>query len=388
MNQAVFHIRLPRFPIQVERTDDSSLATRPVGIISSGNSNGTIISLSPEAEEEGLRPGMNVSLAQKMSPRTTLLPANSALYNRAHQAIYGILQDFCPIIEPGNPGQFYLDMHGMEHLYKSYRRAGDLVTRSIEEKATLYSQVGISRNKLISAISTRVVPDRLFTVQSGEEVPFLSPLPRQHLPIVGKKPVQSALDCLNARMIEHIQHLTVNHYTSDVIFGEFGTPVRQQSHGIDTSAVRPPAVRDHIVERVILEAATNDEDVLQGAVQQVAEQVAFQLRQQNRLADKVIFHVHYTDSYENTAAGAFTHHSDRAVIEECRSLYGRANTRRNRIRAVMVDVSDFRPYVHQMDLFEDAPSAKDDALSRQLDTLREKYGQDVVGPASAFIRAA
>ena len=48
----VFHIRLKEIELQTERIMDPSLKTRPVAIISSSQPSGTILSLSPEAEED------------------------------------------------------------------------------------------------------------------------------------------------------------------------------------------------------------------------------------------------------------------------------------------------------------------------------------------------
>ena len=63
-NQDVFHIRLNNIAIQAEQIMDPSLKTCSVAIISSEDSNGSIIALSPEAAEEGLFCGMKVSLVR------------------------------------------------------------------------------------------------------------------------------------------------------------------------------------------------------------------------------------------------------------------------------------------------------------------------------------
>ena len=54
----VFHIRLKNIELQAERLMDPCLRTRPIAIISSSYQNGSIVSLSDEAKEEGLTVGM------------------------------------------------------------------------------------------------------------------------------------------------------------------------------------------------------------------------------------------------------------------------------------------------------------------------------------------
>ena len=77
--QDVFHIRLKEMELQAERIMDPTLRTRPVAIISSPQPNGMILSLSPEAEEDGLFHGMKVSAVRKMSHGVQLLPYNRTL---------------------------------------------------------------------------------------------------------------------------------------------------------------------------------------------------------------------------------------------------------------------------------------------------------------------
>ena len=63
MLSEVFYLNLDSIELQAERAIDPTLKTRAVAIISSSDSNGTIISLSHEAEQEGLYKGMKVSIA-------------------------------------------------------------------------------------------------------------------------------------------------------------------------------------------------------------------------------------------------------------------------------------------------------------------------------------
>ena len=84
----VFYLSLDSLELQAERIIDPSLRTRPIAIISSNGAAGTIISLSTEAEQEGLSSGMKVSLAKKKKHRVQLLPYNHSLYQRVNQYVY------------------------------------------------------------------------------------------------------------------------------------------------------------------------------------------------------------------------------------------------------------------------------------------------------------
>ena len=114
--QDVFHIRLHNMEIQAERIIDPRLKTQAIAIISSNHSNGSIISLSSEAKEEGLCRGMKVSLVRKMSHRTQLLPYNQLLYDRINQYVYKTVSSFTPVVEPYMLNEFFLDMAGMDSI--------------------------------------------------------------------------------------------------------------------------------------------------------------------------------------------------------------------------------------------------------------------------------
>ena len=69
----VFHLRLSNLEIQAERILDPSIKGRSLAVISSHNPDGIILSLSKEALSEGLKKGMRVLKARKMSASTLLL---------------------------------------------------------------------------------------------------------------------------------------------------------------------------------------------------------------------------------------------------------------------------------------------------------------------------
>ena len=74
----VFYIRLNGLELQTERILDPSLRNRPVAIISSYDSKGTIVSLSKEAEDDGLSCGMKISMAKRNNVEMAIKVAREA----------------------------------------------------------------------------------------------------------------------------------------------------------------------------------------------------------------------------------------------------------------------------------------------------------------------
>ncbi|MBL7013040.1 MAG: hypothetical protein ISR83_01340 [Candidatus Marinimicrobia bacterium] len=383
MDPSVFHIRLRHFELQAERMMDPSLRTRPIAVLSSQNQNGTIVSLSSEAEEEGLYAGMKVSIARHMSHGVQMLPYNQSLYQRLNQYVYQTVSSFTPVVEPEGYGRYYLDMNGMKSVYQNFQNTGLTIVRHITEKTRLTGVVGISPNKLISQISTSVIPESIHEVNYGDEANFLSPLHAPVLPSVQEVSVKKMLHFLFIQQIGHIQDMIQFPDVFRNLFGLNAVRLSMEARGKDTSVVSPPLLRNHILEQTVVPNDTNDENTLQALVKNLAEQIAFKLRQRNEIAKKVKLEVHYADGLQSARAGALKAIDDISVIRQCQRLFEKANSRRNRIRSLLLDASSFSPYSEQACLFQTQES-RNMALSRAIETVRKKYGVSSLQTANVF----
>ena len=359
--------------LQAEQIMDPSLKKRPVAIISSYRSNGTILFLSPEAEKNGLLHGMKVSVVRKMNHRVQLLPYNRSLYARLNRYVYQTISAFTPIIEPEGFGRFYLDMKGMKTIYGDMQNTGISILKSIQEKTNISGMVGISVNKLMSRIITSVVPEKIYQVQDGEEAQFLSPLDPIFLPTVRENFVKQLIHFLWIKKISDIQSMVYRPDEFETFFGAHAVQLSQEAYGYDSSVVKPPKLQDHILEQTVLPEDTNDESILYAVVKDLAQQVAFKLRKRQNVADKVKLEIHYADGYHRIWKDRVIKADNKSVIDVCRRLFYKANTRRNRIRAILLDVSDFRPYVNQEAIFPTLES-REMAISKAVEKIRLKYG--------------
>ena len=381
MDRSVFHIRLENFEVQAERILDASLRTRPIAVISSHHQNGTIIALSTEAEAEGLCQGMKVSLARKIGHSALLMPYNSTLYARMHHYVTRIVTNHSPLVEPTVFGQYYLDMSGMEAIHRSKAQAGYNISNDIHDKAGLDGQIGISANKLVSHIATIVTPEKIHKVNGGDESKFLAPLTAEVLPTVREQSIQKLVRFLHLKEVQHIQNIVINETVSLVLFREYHVQLAREAWGKDTSMVTPPTKKDHIVEQVILKQDTKDETQLRAATKHLAEQVAFRLRYKQQVARSITVAVHYIDGYQFNKTDTATQNDNHTISTLCLDLLQRANRRRNRIRAVVIDATDMKPIANQLMLFRNN-GVNNLALASAMDTVRTKYGFDSIQSAA------
>jgi DNA polymerase-4 len=382
LESRIYHIRLDDFELQAERILDSSLRTRPIAIISSHNQNGTIVSLSPEAKEEGLYKGLKVSVARRMAHGVSLLPYNSILYAKLHRYLYQTVSSYSPIAEPSAFGQYYLDMNGMRNIYKSDIQAGYLIARDIRNRMSMNSQIGISANKLVSSISTAVVPEKIYRVERGSKPRFLAPLQSQILPAVNEKTVSRMIKFLFLYQVKNIQAIVNQPESGQTLFGQHYRKLAMEANGRDNSAVQPPQLQDHIIEQIVLKENTNDEDILIATVRNLAEQVAYQLRRRGQITKSLQLELHYTDGFKNSCRGSVRYNDDETVVTEAITLFIRANYRRNRIRSILLDAANFKPVNEQLELFKNNRS---DVLSLTLDSIRDRYGFGSICSAASLL---
>ena len=383
MLSEVFYLNLDSIELQAERTVDPTLKTRPVAIISSTDSNGTIISLSHEAEEEGLYKGMKVSIAKKKKQTVQFLPYNHALYQRVSKYTYDTLSAFTPVIEPSGMNGFYMDMRGMPLPSGDIKGFGLSVLKKVESRISLLSVMGIGSNKLISRIITSVVPDIIHEVSPGAEDSFLAPLNFDVLPTARLKSVHKILYFLLIDRIGQLQKLS--QYTEDfrTLFGIHSIQLANEAVGRDTSLVRPPILKDRLLEQTILPKNTNDESILLSAVQDLAEKIAFQLRKRRRVAKKIKLEIHYIDGFSSYRTGCIDYPDDISVSKECKKLFLGANNRRISIRSILLDAVQLRPYAEQKNLFY-IPESRDMEISRAVETIRRKHGIGIIKKANVL----
>jgi len=373
MHRSVFHLRLKNFELQAERMMDTSLQTRAVVIVSSNRQDGTIVSLSNEAQEEGLYLGMSRSLARQMNRHVLMLPYNHSLYSRLNRYLYTTVSSFTPVVEPGSFGQFYLDMNGMNSVYKNLQNTGTRLAQTIDEKTHLKGAVGISTNKLVSTISTSVIPEIVHEVFPGDESSFLSPLDSWMLPTVQQPPVKKVIQFLFLNKIVHIQSVVRHETDAQALFGKFTKKIALEAEGKDLSAVRPPQLKEHITEQVVLPTDTNDKEDLRSAVMTLSGQVGFRLRKRGQTAKNVRMEIHYTDGIKRSKMGKLDAIDNTSVFAVLQQLFDCANVRRNRIRTILADASHFVYHTTQLDLFSHS-DRKDIRLSHAVDAIRKKYG--------------
>lgn len=378
MYRDIIHINVADFPVAVERVLEPRLQHRPVAVAVETTQRALIFSLSSEAARAGVWRGMPLYQARKVCRDLTVLPPNPELYTRATRAMIEVLSQFSPIIEPGRYGHAYLDMTGSGRLFGRIQDAGARAQQEIQQRLRLDTAVGLAGNKMVSKIATEVVQPRgLHAVRHGDEEHFLAPLSVSYLPGINRQ-VKTQLLELNVQLIRQLAGVAVPHLTA--VFGRLGVLLHQRALGIDHSPVQPPKQIPEICEQEHLAEDSNDFDRLRCLVFAMIVRATRQLRSNRQRAARLILKVQYSD-YKESAGQQRLHPTDQDTdfFPIVRDLLQRILTRRVRVRKLTLQLRDFSPIVAQLSLFEESSNPKNQRLTRAMDGIRDRFGENAIG---------
>lgn len=166
-------------------------------------------------------------------------------------------------------------------------------------------------------------------------------------------------------------------------FGENGKTIWKKCSGIDNTPVIPyNELKSISIERTF-EKDTIDMNKINSIIVAMAENLAFQLRNGNKLTSCVAVKIKYADlnTYSKQKKIPYTA-TDSTILELVKSLFKRLYERRLRIRTISVRFSGLVEGGHQINFLENSEETCN--LYQAMDKIRNRYGQDAVKRAIAM----
>ena len=75
-------------------------------------------------------------------------------YHEVSQALFALLREFSPQVEPLSIDEAFLDMTGCEHFYSSLEDMGQTIKDAIRQRLKLSASVGIAGNKFLAKLGS------------------------------------------------------------------------------------------------------------------------------------------------------------------------------------------------------------------------------------------
>ena len=373
----IAHFDLDSFFVSVEVLLDPSLKGKPV--IVGGKERGVVAACSYEARKFGIHSAMPSKKAFQLCPQAIVISGKYAEYSKYSRIVTEIIAAKAPLFEKASVDEFYLDLTGMDKFFNPLQWTIDL-RQQIMDETKLPISFGLASNKMMAKIATNAAkPNGYLQIPFGKEKEFLAPLSVDKIPGVG----DHTYEVLKAMGIKTINDVTLR--TKDELeerLGKWGIDLWKKSNGIHTGAVTQYHEAKSISSESTFNENTNDVDFLLSEVVRMSEKIAFELRQDGKVAGCVAIKLRYPD-FETTSRQTTVPYTcaDDEIIPVAKELFKKLYRKGERIRLLGVRLSELTNDAIQTNLFSDVAAKTD--LYKAIDDVKNKYGKSKLKRASS-----
>ncbi len=344
-----------------------------------GHDRGVVSAASYEARKFGIHSGMPSREARRLCPHAIALHGTRGEYSRYSRWVTQIIAAKAPLFEKASIDEFYLELTGMDRFFQPLQWTIDL-RKQIMEETGLPISFGLSSNKMMAKIATNEAkPNGYLQVAPGREKEFLAPLAADKIPGVGEH-THAVLQSMGIRTIGDISRRSVEELEERL--GKWGADLWQKSQGIHHSPVQPWHEAKSVSSEHTFDENKSDPDFLQRELVRLTEKIAFELRQDGKLAGCVAVKIRYPD-FETVSRQTTVSYtcSDDEIIPVVRQLFEQLWRNGQPVRLLGVRLSELTNEGIQTDLFED--KEKKTELYRAIDEVKNRFGKLKIRRASS-----
>lgn len=371
-NRTIAHFDLDAFFVSVECRKNPVLKGKP--IIVGGGERGVVAACSYETRKFGVKSAMPIKLAKRLCPEAMIIKGDMESYAKCSNEVTEIIAHEVPLFEKSSIDEFYIDMTGMDKFFGCVKYTNNLKLK-ISKETRLSISYGLASNKLVSKVATdEKKPNGQLHIPFGEEKNFLAPLPIEKMPMVGNK-TSGLLRSMGVETIRILSQIPVEMMIN--LLGKNGVELWRRANGIDETPVVPYHEQKSIGTENTFNNDTIDIKFLHQELLRMTEQVAFELRSNNKLAGCVTVKIRYSDFQTLTKQVTIPYTAaDGVLIKTARELFDKLYERRLLVRLIGIRVSHLVPGNYQIHLFDDTQEMI--RLYQSIDSIKKQYGESLL----------
>ena len=379
MERNIIHLDLDAFFVAVECQRNPFLKGKPL-IVGGSSRRGVVAACSYETRKFGVHSAMPVYLALQLCPDAIVISGDVEAYTVASHLVTEIIADSAPLFEKSSIDEFYIDASGMDRYFGAFKWAVELRKKIVKE-SNLPISMGMSVNKLVSKVATgEYKPNAEQHIEAGTEKEFLAPLSVDKIPMIGKQTSAFLYD-MGVRTVETLRAMPLKFLIS--AFGKNGISLWNKAHGVDESPVIPYMEQKSISTECTFDQDTIDVKRLKSILIAMVEKVAFQMREQRKLASCVTVKIRYSNFDTETKQVQIPYTaSDHVLLRVVTELFNKLYNRRMLIRLVGVRLSGLVHGSHQISLFDD--TAESINLYQAIDHIKHRHGSEKLTRATTL----
>ena len=163
------------FFVSCEQSVNSELKGRPVCVMSGRGQ--CVISRSKEAKKLGIRMGMPYFQIEGQMKKATYINANHELYSKISEKVMTILKNFSPKVEVYSIDEAFVDLTGLERLYKkNYLEIAQMLREEVLKHTDIPVSIGVSSSKSLAKLASdkaKTMGEGVFLIGARKIVPLL-----------------------------------------------------------------------------------------------------------------------------------------------------------------------------------------------------------------------
>ena len=219
---------------------------------------------------------MPIRTAYKLCPQGIYLHGHGDEYTRFSKTVKNVLEQYAPLIEQASIDEFYLDMTGTQKMYGSMFEFATRLQKEIWDNIGLPISIGIGSNKTIAKIGSDCMkPKGITYIIPGMEKEFLSPMPVETIPGVGKVMKQGLT------RVEFIELVISQNFLQDYFgtaFGKYGIDLWRKANGEGTEYLTIQRTRKSISRETTFGNDVTSEEEIEKTLFYLTGKVAQSLR--------------------------------------------------------------------------------------------------------------
>jgi DNA polymerase IV len=378
----IIHLDLDAFFCAVEELHNPELVGKPFAVGGRPETRGVVASCSYAARMAGVHSAMPTAQAIRLCPDLALVPARHGVYGQFSSQVMDRLRNLTPLVEQVSIDEAFLDV---SDLREESRLLAEKLQATIRHDLNLPCSLGVATNKLVAKVATDVgkaarrgptPPCAIVVVPPGQEAAFLAPLPVSALWGVGPKTAER-MHGLGIRTIADL----ANWAESDLVrlFGKNGYDLFRHARGLDDGAVTTTRVTKSISQETTFDKDVRDAAVLKSTLRELSDGVGRHLREEKLAGSTVKLKLRWSDFTTLSRQTTLDQPTDQdgVIFEAVLALFDQTWERGRLVRLLGVGVSRLGPAYRQLSLWE-TPSEKEHNLLEAIDTLRERFGSDII----------
>ncbi len=390
--KVILHIDANNFYASVEACLDPDLKGKAIAVSGDPEKrHGIILAKSELAKKCGVTTGEVIWQAQRKCPNLILVPPHHNEYVKFSKRLFDVYTQYTDRVEPFSIDECWLDVTHSLKLFKSGEAIAEEIRRRAKEEIGVSVSIGVSFTKIFSKLGSDMKkPDATTVINEDNYKTLVWKLPVRDMMGIGGS-TEETLKKLNVTTIGGLAHTNRDLLKSHI--GILADKLIDAALGIEDEEIR--YYYDNRIPESIGHSTTLPLDIstlgeVEAIFTALAEMVATRMRRHSLVGNSVSIWIKYNNMKSITRQSTLlipTSTSSDIVNEAIKIFSANHDFSKDLpIRALgvaMSKVTNENESVYQMSIF-DEKDVKSEKLEKTVDTLRAKYGYDIMKKASSM----